>query len=114
MNKRPLTTTIVTHIVRGASFIVLLFIGINVIRFAQAQPQSNKSSINSETSHNDVRGPVGTKTLVKVHDNSERTQIASPQQNYSAPVQALHRALFVAWSPVRRTDKSPLILMVER
>ena len=84
MNKRPLTTTIVTHLLRGASFIALLFIGINMIRFAQAQPQNNKSSINSETSHNDVRSPVGTKTLVKVHDTAERTQIASPQQNYSA------------------------------
>ena len=97
MNKRPLTTTIVTHIVRGASFIVLLFIGTNMIRFAQAQPQNSKSSINSETSHNNVRGPVGTKILVK-----------------ALPVLALPRALFVAWSPVRRTAKSPLILMVER
>ena len=84
MNKRPLTTTIVTHLLRGAFFVALLFIGINMIRFAQAQPQSNKRpQTNSETSRNDIRGPVGTKTLVRVHDTAERTQIAAPQQNNS-------------------------------
>src|SRR6476659_8592533 len=84
MNKRPLTTTIVTHLVRGASFFVLLFIGTNMIRFAQAQPQSNKRlQINSSASPNGVRGPVGTKTLVRGHDTAERTQIAWPQQNNS-------------------------------
>ena len=83
MNKRPLTTTIVTHLVRGTSFIVLLFIGTNMIRFAQGQPQNSKSSINSETSPNGVRGSVGAKTFVRVHDTAERTQIASPQQNNS-------------------------------
>jgi len=77
MNKRPLTT-IVTHLVRGASFTVLLFIGINMIRFAQAQPQSNAG-----VSHNDLRTANSAKTLVKVHDNEQRTQIASPQPNYS-------------------------------
>jgi hypothetical protein len=77
MNKRPLTT-IVTHLVRGASFTVLLFIGINMIRFAQAQPQSNAG-----VSHNHLRTANSTKTLVKVHDNEQRTQIASPQLNYS-------------------------------
>ena len=82
MNKRPLST-IVTHLVRGASFFVLLFIGTNMIRFAQGQPQNSKSSINSETSPNGVRGSVGAKTFVRVHDTAERTQIASPQQNNS-------------------------------
>jgi hypothetical protein len=83
MNKRPFTTTIVTHL-RGAFFVALLVISINMIRFAQAQPQSNKRpQINSETSRNDVRGLVGAKTLVKVHDSSERTQIGSPQQSYT-------------------------------
>ena len=77
MNKRPLTT-IVTHLVRGASFTVLLFIGINMIRFAQAQPQSNAGA-----SHNDLRTANSAKTLVKVHDSEQRTQIASPQLNYS-------------------------------
>ena len=55
-----------------------------MIRFAQGQPQSNKRlQINSETSPNGVRSAVGAKTLVRVHDTAERTQIASPQQNYS-------------------------------
>jgi hypothetical protein len=77
MNKRPLTT-IATHLVRGASFTVLLFIGINMIRFAQAQPQSNAGA-----SRNDLRTANGAKTFVKVHDREQRTQVASPQLNYS-------------------------------
>ncbi len=76
MNKRPLTSTIVTHLLRGASFIVLLFIGTNLIRFAQAQPQNNVGM-----SHNDLRTANGAKTFVKVHDSAQRTQIGSPQQN---------------------------------
>ena len=83
MNKRPLTT-IVTPLLRGAFPVALLFIGISMIRFAQAQPQSNKRpQPNAGTSHNDLRSANGTKTLVRVHDNAERTQIAVPQQNYS-------------------------------
>jgi len=83
MNKRPLTT-IVMFLLRGAFPVALLFIGINMIRFAQAQPQSNKGlQPNAGTSHNDLRSANGTKTLVKVHGSAERTQIASPQQNYS-------------------------------
>ena len=83
MNKRPLTT-IVRHLLRGAFFLALLFIGINMIRFAQGQPLSNKRpQTNSETSRNGVRSPADTKTLVRVHDTAERTQIASPQQNNS-------------------------------
>ena len=83
MNKRPLTT-VVMFLLRGAFPVALLFIGINMIRFAQAQPQSNKGlQPNAGTSHNDLRSANGTKTLVKVHDSAERTQIASPQQNYS-------------------------------
>jgi hypothetical protein len=77
MNKRPLTT-IVTHLVRGASFTVLLFIGINMVRFAQGQPQNNAA-----TSRNDLRSATGAKTVVRVHDTAERTHIATPQQNYS-------------------------------
>jgi hypothetical protein len=77
MNKRPLTT-IVTHLVRGASFTVLLFIGINMTRLAHAQPHSNAGA-----SHNDLRAVGSAKTFVKVHDSEQRTQIASPQQNYS-------------------------------
>ncbi len=71
-------------LLRGAFPVALLFIGINMIRFAQAQPQSNKGlQPNAGTSHNDLRSANGTKTLVKVHGSAERTQIASPQQNYS-------------------------------
>jgi hypothetical protein len=81
MNKRPLTTTIVTHLVRGASFIVLLFIGTNMIRFAQAQPQNSNSF---QAPRNGLGNTAGARTVVKVRDNVERTQIASPQQNYSA------------------------------
>ena len=84
MNKRPLTTTIVTHLLRGAFFVALLVIGINMIRFAQGQPLSNeRPQTNSETSRNDLRTANGAKTVVKVHDTAERTQIASPQQNNS-------------------------------
>ena len=82
MNKSPLTT-IVTHLLRGASFIVVLFITIPTIQLAQGQPQNSKSSINSETSPNGVRSSVGAKTFVRVYDTAERLQIASPQQNYS-------------------------------
>ena len=82
MNKSPLTT-IVTHLLRGASFILLLFVTIPPIQRAQGQPQNSKSSISSGTSPNGVRRSVGAKTFVRVYDNAERTQIASPQQNYS-------------------------------
>jgi hypothetical protein len=78
MNKRPLTTAIATHLLRGAFFVALLFIGINVIRIAQAQPQSNAG-----VSHNDLRAGGSAKTFVKVHDSEQRTQVASPQLNYS-------------------------------
>ena len=84
MNKRPLTT-IVTHLLRGALFLTLLFIAINVVRLAQAQPQRiTKSQINSETSRsNSLHSANGTKTIVRVHDTAERSQISSPQQNYT-------------------------------
>ena len=84
MNKR-LLTTIVTHLVRGAFFLALLFSAISMIRLAQGQqPQSSKrSQTNSETSRNGVGTAKGAKTTVRVHDTAERPQIASPQQNYS-------------------------------
>src|SRR6267378_2732225 len=82
MNKSPLTA-IVTHLLRGASFILVLFITIPMIQLAQGQPQNSKSSINSETSPNGVRSSVGAKTFLRVYDTAERTQIASPQQNNS-------------------------------
>ena len=43
MNKRPLTT-IEMHVVRGISFVVLLFIAINLVRLVEGQPLSSKSS----------------------------------------------------------------------
>jgi hypothetical protein len=85
MTKRPLTS-IVTLLLRGALPVALLFICTNMTRFAQAQPQSNKMpQPNAGASHNDLRSVNGAKTLVKVHDSAGRTQIASPQQNYSVP-----------------------------
>lgn len=83
MNKR-LLSTIVTHLLRGAFFIALLFIAINMIRLAQGQPQSSSTpQTNSDTSLNNLRSANGAKTVVRVHDTAERTQIASPQQDYS-------------------------------
>ncbi len=82
MNKRPLSTT-VTHLLRGAFFLALLFIAINMIRLAQGQPQSsNRSQTNSETSRNGLGNTNGAKTVVRVHDTAERSQIALPQPNY--------------------------------
>jgi hypothetical protein len=76
MNKRSLTA--IVRLLRGAFPVALLFIGINMIRFAQAQPQRNAGA-----SHNDLRAVGSTKTFVKVHDSEQRTQVASPQLNYS-------------------------------
>ena len=83
MNKRPLTA-IITHLLRGVSFLALLFVAVTMIRLAQGQPQNSKSSqINSETSRNGLRNTAGAKTAVRVHDSAERQQTTSPQQNYS-------------------------------
>src|SRR4029453_19002464 len=83
MNKRPLTT-MMTHLVRGASFLVLLFIGINMIWFAQGQPPTSKRLVtNSGAARNDLRSSNAATTVVRVHDTAQRTQIASPQQNNS-------------------------------
>jgi hypothetical protein len=79
MNKSPLTP-IVTAFLRGASFLGLAFIAINVIRPAQGQLQSSNSALPSQ---NGLRNNAGAKTTVKVHDTAERTQIRSSQQNYS-------------------------------
>src|SRR5215831_7319337 len=80
MNKKPLTT-IVTCLLRGVLLIILLFIAINLIRLAQGQPQNSNSF---HTPRNDLGNTANARTIVRVHDNVERTQIASPQQNYSA------------------------------
>ena len=83
MNKRPLTP-IVTHLVRGASFARSAVYRHQHDTVCTGQPQNSKGlQPNAGTSHNDLRSVNGAKTLVKVHDNAERTQIASPQQNYS-------------------------------
>ena len=82
MNKR-LATTIVTHLVRGAFFFALLFSAINMIWLAQGQTQSNKKAqTTSGTSRNGIGTTKVAKTVVRVHDTTERPQIASPQQNY--------------------------------
>jgi len=70
------------NLLRLAFFLTLLLIGPNMIRLAQGQPQSSRRpQTNSGTSSNELRSSVGAKTLVRVHDTTERTQIASPQQN---------------------------------
>jgi len=79
MNKRPLIP-IVTDLVRGASFLVLLFTAINVIQLAHGQPLNSDSS---QMSRGDPRNAPGATTFVRVHDSTERTQIASPQQSNS-------------------------------
>jgi hypothetical protein len=68
MNKSPLTP-IVTAYLRGASFLALMFIAINMVRLAQGQLLTSNTA--------------DSKTIVRVHDNAERTQIRSPQQNNS-------------------------------
>ncbi|MFL6596627.1 MAG: choice-of-anchor tandem repeat NxxGxxAF-containing protein [Chthoniobacterales bacterium] len=63
---------------RGAFFLALLCITINMIRLAQGQPlSSNISQINS------TRVVNGTKTVVRVHDTAQRPQVISPQQSQS-------------------------------
>jgi hypothetical protein len=75
MNKRPLTA-IVRLLLRVVFSVALLFVGINMIRFAHAQPQSHAGE-----SHNDLRAVGSAKTFVKVHDSEQRTQVASPPLN---------------------------------
>jgi hypothetical protein len=82
MNKR-LLATIGTHSFRGALFIVLLFVTINLIWIAQGQPAAGiKSLTTSRIPSNQLRSVNGAKTVVRIHDTAERPQIAFPQQNY--------------------------------
>jgi hypothetical protein len=82
MNKR-LLTTIATHQLRSASFIVLLFVGLNLIWLAQGQPAANNKSLsNFETSSNRLGSVNSAKTVVRLHDTAERTQNLLPLQNY--------------------------------
>ncbi len=61
MNKKPITT-IVTHLLRGAFFLALLLIAIDMIRLAQGQPQSSsRPQTNSDTSLNNLRSANGAK-----------------------------------------------------
>src|SRR5947208_10518620 len=75
-----------TNLLRPAFLLVLPFLAISIIPLAQGHPESSKRrQTSSETSRNDLRSANSTKTVVKVHDNAERTQIASAQQNNSIP-----------------------------
>ena len=67
---------ILTHRRRGALFIILLFVAVNLIWLAHGQPAARNSALNLS----------GTKTVVRVHDNFERPQISVSQQNYRVPV----------------------------
>ena len=77
MNKRPLGT-IETHIVRGMSFVVLLFIAINLVWVVRGQPVSGNVSQRSS-----ARSANGARTVVRVHDSAQRPQIISPEQTQS-------------------------------
>src|ERR1044072_1950394 len=67
---------ILTHRRRGALFIILLFVAVNLIWLAHGQPAARNSAPNLS----------GTKTVVRVHDNFERPQISVSQQNYRVPI----------------------------
>src|ERR1051325_6031089 len=84
MNKRLLTQA--APLVRGALCILLLFVGLNLIWLAQAQPSPNKSLTNSGNTSNRIAHISGTRTFVKLHDTAERPHIAAPQQNYRVAV----------------------------
>src|SRR5258705_13359807 len=79
MNKTPLPPAM-TAFARVAPVIVVVFIAISMIGLAQGQLRSSNSAL---TSQNSLPNNAGAKTIVRVHDTAERTQIRSPQQNYS-------------------------------
>lgn len=83
MNKQSVTI-IVNHLLRSAFFLILLLLAINMIRLAQAQPQSSKKSQTDSETSNGVRSVNGAKTIVRLHNAVNRPQIASSRQNYSA------------------------------
>ena len=114
MNKRPLTT-IVMLLLRGAFPVALLFIGINMIRFAQAQPQSNKGLQPNAGHHTTIFAvPTAQRPSLKFTIVRNERRLRRHNKTTASPVLALHRVLFVAWSPVQRTVKSPLTPMVGR
>src|SRR6266478_6522259 len=100
-------------LLRSAFISVLSLFAISIIPLAQGQRwSSGDHPSNSQTLSNGLHNTTGTKTFVRVHDTPERSQIASQQQITVSPVLALHRVLFVAWSPVPLTARSPLTPMV--
>src|SRR5262245_3236576 len=81
MNKPPLTTR-ATNQARRILVFVLFLVTINLVWIAQGQPPAgNKLSTSSDTS-NRSRSVNRAKTVVRVHDTAERSQVALPQQNY--------------------------------
>ena len=74
MNKGSLNP-ISTWFVRGASSLGLLVITTNLVPLAHGQVHSSNSSPRS-------RNGSDAKTVVRVHDTTERTQTRSAQQNY--------------------------------
>src|SRR5437763_1333067 len=81
--KKRLLGSIATGHLRAACFISLVFVGIKLIWIAQGQPPATNSfPTNSETQSNRVRIVNGIKTVVRVHDTSERPHVAFPQQNH--------------------------------
>src|ERR1700751_1707344 len=72
--------TIMRNLLRSTFLLVLPFLAINLIRLTQAQPQNSNSF---QAPRNGLGNTAGAKTVVRVHDTAERTQIGSPQQNNS-------------------------------
>ena len=82
MNKRPLTT-IATHgfearCLSFCFFLPSISFGLRTHIRRVVTPLTN-----FETSSNAFRSVNGARTAVRVHDTAERSQITSPQQNYS-------------------------------
>lgn len=78
MSKRP-HATLVMRLVRAALILAVAFVAINLIGLAQAQLETNKLS---PTVRHRASNTAGAKSVVRVHDSTERPQIGSPQQNY--------------------------------
>src|SRR6266446_1748363 len=71
-------------LLRSAFISVLSLFAISIIPLAQGQRwSSGDHPSNSQTLSNGLHNTTGAKTFVRVHDTAERTQIRSPQQNYS-------------------------------
>jgi hypothetical protein len=78
MNKHPVAI-IVTRLLRGALLLVLVLIAINIIWFAQGQPQSgNKSPTNFETARNGVHSVNAAKRRDQACPERSRNGYAQP------------------------------------